>query len=168
LAARTSRPSALILYIGNPIVKNDQIGLEVGRLLAGRFSADPGVRVSEFSGSPLELLSEITGEEQVILVDSVSTGRRPPGSVTLFTGEQILAERGDLYPHGTSLPEALRLGRRLGLALPRKLDLVGIEVGPIREFGQSLSPELSSALRRIQLEVLQICEGLLASRGSVP
>jgi hydrogenase maturation protease len=149
LAARTSRPSALILYIGNPIVKNDQIGLEVGRLLAGRFSADPG-------------------EEQVILVDSVSTGRRPPGSVTLFTGEQILAERGDLYPHGTSLPEALRLGRRLGLALPRKLDLVGIEVGPIREFGQSLSPELSSALRRIQLEVLQICEGLLASRGSVP
>jgi hydrogenase maturation protease len=117
--------------------------------------------VREFSGSPLDLISNIQDCDRLILIDSIATGQQPVGSVSVFTEEDILANRGDVYLHGMNLSEALKLCRRLKLPFPKELHLVGIEAGVIYEFNEDLSTELRDALPGIIPEVQRIVEGLL-------
>jgi hydrogenase maturation protease len=138
--------STLILYMGNPIVKNDQVGLIAGTQIAAFYANRPDVKVREFGGSPLDLVSDIQGYDHLILIDSISTGAHEIGSVTVFGEEEILAGGGDVYLHGMNLSEALKLCRRLQLPFPGKLHLVGIEAGVIYEFDESLSAELRDKL----------------------
>jgi hydrogenase maturation protease len=151
----------LILYLGNPIVKNDQVGLIVGSQVATLFSSNPQVDVHEFSGSPLDLVSDINGYRRLILIDSISTGEKPIGSVTLFGEQDILSNRGDVYLHGMNLSEALTLCRRVQLPFPEELYLVGIEAGVIYEFSESLSADLQDKIGQIIPEVRRIVEELL-------
>ena len=155
--------SILILYMGNPIVKNDQVGLIAGSRIAAFYSDHPEVDVKEFGGSPLDLVSDIQGYDRLILIDSISTGQRPLGSVTVFGEEDILAGGGDVYLHGMNLSEALKLCRRMQLPFPGKLHLIGIEAGVIYEFDENLSAELRSELPRIIPEVLRIVAELISS-----
>jgi hydrogenase maturation protease len=161
------RPRALVLYLGNPIVRDDQVGLLVGARLAAELAGRLEVR--EFEGSPLDLIAEIEGYDQLVLVDAVATGA-PVGTVRLFDEQQLVARGGDAYPHGLNLGEALALGRRLGAALPRRIHLVGIEVRPALEFGEGLSPELARGLDRILEETRQLLRELVrvAETPAVP
>lgn len=151
----------LILYLGNPIVKNDQVGLIVGSQVASLFASNPQVDVHEFSGSPLDLVSGIQGYDRLILIDSISTGEKPIGSVTLFREEDIQSKRGDVYLHGMNLSEALTLCRRMQLPFPEELYLVGIEAGVIYEFSENLSTDLQGKMGQIIPQVRRIVEELL-------
>jgi hydrogenase maturation protease len=156
------RPHAtLILALGNPIAGDDQVGLRVGARLADELAALPATEMREFIGSPLDLVAEAGGFDQLVLLDAVCTGREI-GTVISFTEQDLAAEAGDTYPHGLNVPEALALGRRMGLPLPARITLVGIEVGPVREFGDSLSPELGGKLDAITRESRRILMGLLS------
>jgi hydrogenase maturation protease len=150
---------ALILYIGNPIVRNDQVGLIVGQRLAGLYAGRPEVEIREFVGSPLDLIGEIEGCPSVVLIDSMVTGTEAVGTVRLYREDELLASRGDVYPHGMNLPEAVALARRLGLEIPPGISLIGIEVGPIGAFSDAPGPELD--LDRIYLDVLEELRTLL-------
>ena len=151
----------LILYMGNPIVKNDQVGLIAGSQIAAFYSTHPAVDVKEFSGSPLDLVSDIHGYDRLILIDSISTGQHPIGSVTLFSEDDILAGGGDVYLHGMNLSEALKLCRRMQLPFPGQLHLIGIEAGVIYEFDENLSTELRDKLPEIIPEVRRVVEELI-------
>ncbi|GAH84200.1 unnamed protein product [marine sediment metagenome] len=107
------------------------------------------------------LISEIGDHKQVILVDTISTGSCDPGTVVTFSEKEILEQKSDLYPHGMNLPEVFALGRRLKIPLPAKINLVGIEVGEIYEFGEDLSPELQDKLEEIYSIVLRAVKELL-------
>jgi len=153
-------PSTLILALGNPIARDDQVGLRVGARLAEELAALPATELREFSGSPLDLVAEAGGCDRLVLLDAVCTGREA-GTVISFTEEQLAAAGGDTYPHGLNVPEALALGRRMGLPVPGNVSLIGIEVAPIREFGETLSPELAGKLDAITREARRILMGLL-------
>jgi hydrogenase maturation protease len=120
------------------------------------------VEVREFSGSPLDLVSDVQGYERLILIDSISTDKHPVGSVIVFSEQEILAGSGDVYLHGMNLSEALKLCRRMQLPFPGRLHLLGIEAGVIYEFDESLSVELQEALPGIIGEVRRVLDGLLA------
>jgi hydrogenase maturation protease len=152
----------LVLYLGNPIVRNDQVGLIAGARLARALAGRPGVEIREFEGSPLDLVSHLEGYHRLILIDSIWTGARRPGAVALYREPQLLAERGDAYPHGLNLPEAVRLARRLELPLPAEIALIGIETGPITRFGEGLDPELTERLEEICAEVARAVHELIA------
>jgi hydrogenase maturation protease len=165
--------SKLILYMGNPIVKNDQVGLIAGAQIAAFYRGRPDVEVREFSGSPLDLVSDVQGYDHLILIDSISTGEREIGSVAVFGEDAILAGRGDVYLHGMNLSEALKLCRRMQLPLklcrrmqlpfPGRLHLVGIEAGVIYEFDEELSAELRDKLPAIISEVQRTVGDLISS-----
>jgi hydrogenase maturation protease len=151
----------LILYMGNPIVKNDQIGLIVGARLSSILASSPGVDAQEFSGSPLDFVAQISDYNRVILVDSVSTGRQPVGSVVLYTQEEILKNHGDVYLHGMNLSEALALGRRMQIPFPTTLHLIGIEAGTVDKFSDSMSIDLADRLGQIICEARRIVDRLI-------
>ena len=150
----------LVLALGNPIARDDQVGLRIGARLADELTALPATELREFSGSPLDLVAEAEDCDRLVLLDAVCTGKKI-GTVTSFTEEELAAERGDTYPHGLNVSEALALGRRMGLPVPKRIILIGIEVGPVREFGEALSPELAGKLDAITREARRILMSLL-------
>jgi hydrogenase maturation protease len=157
-------PGPIILFLGNPIVANDQVGLLAGSRLAGRREAlglPPEAEIREFYGSPLDLVSAIAGRPAAILIDSMVTGRQPVGTVRVLSLPEILSDHGDRFFHGMNLAESLALGRRWGLSMPDTLGFIGIEVGSIDRFGESMSPELSGQMDAICAEVERIVTELL-------
>jgi hydrogenase maturation protease len=146
----------LICCLGNPIVKNDCIGVWIGRRLAGDLPAGATLAVREFTGAPLDLLTEIAGWDRAILIDAVVTGTAAPGTVMVFAEQDLAHSRVGVYPHGFNLPQALALGRGMNIALPARLILIGIEVEFPDRFGETVSEALQRNMDRICAEVRQI------------
>jgi len=131
--------------MGNPIVVNDRIGILIGKQLEKDLSGKESIEypeIREFTGSPLAFVNEISGYSKVIIIDSVATGLMEPGSVVLFSKEELLQHSSQIYLHGMNLPEAIRLREELACALPTEIKLIGIEVPRIDRFGDELSSEL--------------------------
>lgn len=161
LPPRADVPPTLLLFLGNPIVENDQLGLLAGRRVAARLSGRPGVATREFIGSPLDLLAECEGVERLLLIDTVCTGGEP-GAVSVYDEAALMGCRGDFYPHGMNLPEAIALARRLQIPFPGRISLIGIEVPRLHRFGERPSRELAARLEQICLDVERVVEELLS------
>ncbi len=148
--------STLICCLGNPIGGDDAIACVIGRRLRKIFPAGKVKLIPEYSGSALDLVLDLSGRERVFIIDAVITGRMSPGTVRIFTEKEIMAEMKPGAFHGVNLAQALAMGRKLKLDLPRRIKLVGIEIRPVAAFGDKLSPELKSRLPEILAGVERI------------
>ena len=146
----------MICCLGNPIGGDDAIGCVIGRSLKKAFSDKKAKIVPEYSGSALDLMLELCGFERVLLIDAVITGKMPPGTVWFFTEKEICEKMNPDSFHGLNLPEALMMGRKMKLKLPRSVKLIGIEIEPVSAFGDKLSPALSKRLAHIRAEISKI------------
>lgn len=116
-----------MLGLGNDILTDDAVGLLVARALGGQLGNEPAVAVRETTEMGLALLDEIADFDALILVDAVQTGRVPPGHIhecDITELPQVTASS----PHFVGVAETLNLGRRLGLAVPRRVRVIAIEV----------------------------------------
>ena len=150
----------LLIYLGNPIIKNDCIGIMIGRRLERDLDSQRNIDICEFVGSPLDLVTHFEGYQKVILVDSIMTGDLDIGTVVLFKEDEILDHAGNFHSlHGINLPEALALSKRLGMAMPSRILLIGIEIGDADEFGETLYEELHEKLEDIYQNVFSAVSG---------
>lgn len=150
------RPDAgktLVLGLGNDLLSDDAIGLLVTREVARRLADAPGVDVRETTEMGLALLDFIVGYERVILVDSIQTGRCPPGTVHELDAAGLKRLTGRT-PHFLGIGEALALGRQLGLAMPREVRILAVEVEDPFTLGTELTPQLRRALPGIVQRLL--------------
>jgi hydrogenase maturation protease len=128
----------------------------VGRRLARelpRLSPPHPVEIREFVGSPLDLLSELDGYRELVLIDAIVTRRMAVGDVALFREEEIVEFAKAQYVHGLNLAEVIALSRRLDLPFPERILLIGIEVGDVGKFGDRLDPDLEKRLEDIHTAV---------------
>jgi len=159
---------SLIVYMGNPILSGDRIGIDVGRRLARdlpRLSLPRAVEIREFVGSPLDLLSELEGYRELVLIDAIVTRKMEIGAVALFREEEIVEFARAQHVHGLNLAEVIALSRRLGLPFPERILLVGIEVGDVGKFGDRLDPKLEARLDDIYSAVRDATAEFLGSGG---
>jgi hydrogenase maturation protease len=148
--------NTLILYLGNPIVRNDQIGFIIGTRLKSQQSRIPEADILEFSGSPLDFISAVSGRDKLIIVDSISTGRYAKGTVVLFSRDELLETGSSFYLHGMNVAEAFTLMECFGLSMPDEVCLIGIEAGSLDRFGDSCDDELTAALASVEEKVMEI------------
>lgn len=117
----------VILGLGNPILHDDGAGFEAAeRLKASCARPDVEIRTASLGG--LRVLDQIAGFDRAIIIDALLTGRTAPGTVKKMTVEDL---SGDLHAsciHDLSFPEALRLGRIMGMKIPDNIAIYGIEV----------------------------------------
>lgn len=149
----------LVLGIGNPILRDDRVGLLIIQKLRGRVPRS-GIEFQETSLAGLSLAEFLVGFNSAFIVDAIQTGGMPGAVYCLkpedFDGQS--ANRND--PHGTGLLQALELGRRLGWPMPQDVTIVAIEAGDISNFGDELTPEVERAVP-VALEKI---ENLLGDR----
>jgi len=137
----------LILGLGNPLLGDEGIGVQVVEELKGLELPD-GVTVVEGGTAGLGLIGLMEGYQRVIIVDAADMGH-PPGRVVRFTPleAQFKTAEAPLSLHQIGLGEVLALAEALEVA-PAELVIIGIQPSRI-EGGVGLSPEVEGAIPQI-------------------
>jgi hydrogenase maturation protease len=138
----------LVLGLGNPILTDDGVGIHVVRALTGQLDR-PDVEVAEASLGGLRLLDRAVGYDCLILIDAIQAGG-PIGQVYRLGPNDLQSSLHAASSHDLSLPAALELGRRLGLALPEDeaITIVAVEVEDVLTFGEMCTPQVQAAIPR--------------------
>lgn len=149
----------LILGLGNPVLGDDGVGWRIAQELRSEI-ANPQVEIDCVAQSGLSLMERIIGYDRVILIDSITTGRQPPGTVYCFR----LDELPNPLPgctrssHETTLQTALEVGRAIGVPLPDEIMVVAVEVQRIYAFSEHLSPPVAAAVPQARQRVLEMVQ----------
>lgn len=151
---QTPSASLLVLGLGNDILTDDAVGLEAAREAGRRLTGVPEVDVRETTEMGLALLDFITGYRDLILVDSIQTGRAAPGSIHEID-TAALAVFSRPTPHFVGLGETLALGHRLGLAMPERVRVFAVEVADPFTLGTELTVPVREALDAV---VERVCK----------
>ncbi|MDD2763646.1 MAG: hydrogenase maturation protease [Opitutaceae bacterium] len=139
------KPAVLVLGLGNDILTDDAVGLRVAQAVREHLAGEPGIEVKSTTEMGLALLDEIADRENVVLVDSVQTGRAPPGHIHEINPEDLSRVLGT-SPHFLGIGETLALGKLLGLAMPRQVRIFAVEVADPFTLGTSLTPAVAQAV----------------------
>jgi hydrogenase maturation protease len=157
-----------IICLGNELVRDDGIGIHVGRVLAG-LSLPPDVRVELAPHLGWNLLDVVAEADHVILVDAMSTGQ-PPGTCVTMEGQGITRyNAGAAASHTLSIAELMELALRLAPhRAPASLHFVGIEGLAFNEYGTEMTPAVRDAIPAAVDAVLRLLDAgpelLLAGR----
>ncbi len=144
MAEAAGKRKPVIAALGNPLMGDDGAGAAVLEELRRRGAANTA-RLCDVGAAGVDLLLELEEAPALVMLDAMSSDD-PPGTVRVFSGEEIFAyaaRRGG-GSHQPSLTDTLRLARQLAL-LPPRIALVGIAARQF-EFGAGLSPEVAAAV----------------------
>jgi hydrogenase maturation protease len=151
-------PEARILCLGNDLLADDAVGLEVARRLEA--AVPSSVEVVRSMESGLHLLDYFLGVPQVVVVDAIETGTVPPGTVLEFDLEDVDPAPGS-SPHTLGLFDAHRIARELDLPVAERLDVICVEIADTRTMGADLHPAVAGAIP----EMIERVQDLLAKGG---
>lgn len=138
--------ATLVVGLGNPILGDDGVGWRVAEQVRAR-ADDPDIEVLCLSLGGLALMEHLAGFRRAIIVDAMSTGA-PAGTLHQMTAQEIdeLSVQHTASVHDLSLSAALAFGRKMGLALPTEIQIVGIEAKADFDFGVTLSAAVAAAI----------------------
>ena len=122
--ARDAPPAPVtVLGVGNPIMGDDGLGLELLSRLRGQ---RPDSRVAYVDGGTggMELVPVVQGATRLLVLDAVAG--TTPGQVVRFSGDQLpRLLSSSLSPHQVSLLDVLAAARLLDHE-PEQIEVVGI------------------------------------------
>jgi len=153
-------PDTIVLGMGNPILGDDGAGYRIAELLEERFSGGGGPEVIPTSSDWICILDHLDGFRRLVVVDTISTGCHPPGTVRALSPSELGSDSPLYSIHHLSVIEALELGGSMGLSMPTELTVYAIEIDPPEGFTRSLSPCLSERIEQIADEIaVRVTEG---------
>lgn len=144
----------LVLGLGNPILRDDGVGIRVARGLQPLLAGRPGVDVDEDFWGGLRLMERMIGYDRAIVIDAMAPGGEP-GRIRILAPDSAPTQRS-ASAHDVNLPTALELGREAGAHLPAtdQILLIGIETADVLHFGETCTPEVEAAVPRAMDAVL--------------
>jgi hydrogenase maturation protease len=158
-----SIPRVLVLGLGNDILTDDAVGLRVVEIVRERLASEPDIEVKTTTEMGLTLLDEIADRESVVLVDSAQTEEASPGKIHEIDSLD-LSRVLTTAPHFLGIGETLALGKMLGLAMPRNVRIIAIEVADPYTLGTAMTPEVEAAVapaaRRVTEQARQFLRDL--------
>jgi hydrogenase maturation protease len=135
----------VVIGLGSPFLSDDSVGPRVVRALAGHRLN--GVRLVEAHAGGLLLLEELSGAKRAVIVDALLDEQRAAGDVVV--ADIHTDSRNMTCSHDCSLPDALRIGRAMGMSLPDDvaIQLVGIVAQDVSTFSEDLTPCVAAAVQ---------------------
>jgi hydrogenase maturation protease len=148
-----------VLGLGNVLMRDDALGPYVVRRLEARYAFPDDVTLQDLGTPGLDLHPFITGQEALIIVDTVKSDG-PAGEIRTYRRDEILRHPPGprVSPHDPGIKEAL-LSLEFAATGPSEVLLVGVIPGPV-EAGVGLSPAVRAAVERVETEVLGELERL--------
>lgn len=135
----------LVLGLGNSILCDDAAGIRVAQALESRLN-QPEVTVGEACAAGLDILDLLTGYDRAIIIDAVQTAKGKPGQIYRLEPEAFDSIKQLNSPHDLNFVTALKLGSKLGLTLPQKIIIFGVEAKDVTTFSEECTPMVESAI----------------------
>jgi hydrogenase maturation protease len=152
----------LLLGLGNELYGDDGIGIQVVRRLkeeaAQKTRTAAALRdtdLEECCLSGLALLDVIVGYDRLVIVDTIKRLSPVPGRIHLLDEKDVRSLPGP-SPHYVSIPQAIEIGRQLGLHVPSEIRIVAVEAKNMYSLGESLSREMQERLPAIVRRVKSV------------
>jgi hydrogenase maturation protease len=144
----------IIIGLGNPLLGDDSVGWRVAEQVRELCEVD----LDCLSVGGLSLMERLVGYDRAVLIDAITTGKQPTGSVSLYKLEELpdLSAGHTGSTHDTSLQNALKLGQSMGVQLPTEVVVVGIEAQSVYEFSEVLSPPVAAAIPQAVQMVMEL------------
>jgi hydrogenase maturation protease len=146
-------PKTLFLGLGNDILSDDAIGLEVVRAVRGRLAGQGGVAFAETTEMGLALLDLVVGYESLVIIDAIQTGQAAPGFVHELSLDDLKL-LPSMSPHFLGVGELLALGRQLGLQVPSQVRIFAVEIQDSLTVSSEMTPQLLAALHGVVDQIL--------------
>lgn len=141
----TARPTRLlVLGLGNPLCRDDGVGVAAVSDLARRYRPPDGAVVLDGGTLGLSLLPHLEDAEDAILVDAIRDDAAPGTLVRLEGAEVRPAVEARLSVHQVGVADLFAAAELLG-RLPRRLVLLGL-VPAALDVAVGLSPAVASRL----------------------
>ena len=130
--------------MGNTIRGDDGIGIyiaeEIKRKLVNKKN---NVTVISTETAGLNLLDLIVGYSKLIIVDSIQvSSNNELGHVFELEVNQLNSSNGHFNSHDIDFSKLFKIGKKLGIKLPRKIKIYGIGIFFVKSFGQKCNPRL--------------------------
>ena len=151
----------LVLALGNDILGDDAVGLIAARQL--KLKRLEGVDIIESSEAGFALLELIEGYKQLLILDSVVTGKNPPGTIlelTMDDFEKVAAPS----PHYSGLPDIQELAMRLEISFPEEIRILAMEVENAYEVKEGLSASVESSVSHLVIRAQNMITEWVRSR----
>ena len=133
----------LVLGLGNELAADDAVGVLVAKAVRPHVAGVADVVASSASG--MALIEILAGHDRAIVVDSIRTGRNPPGTITEFGLEEIGRVVAPSL-HQAGLPEMAAVAERLGLRFPSETRVLAVEVLDPYTLGGAVSAPVAAAV----------------------
>jgi hydrogenase maturation protease len=143
----------VVVGVGNPVLTDDGVGLQVARIVGESLAGRGDVAVRELCVGGLELMEALVGFDRAIIVDAMIAGGLP-GTIYRSTPEALFESRNTACAHNATLGGALELGRAVGLSLPATIEIFGIEPEDVSTFGETLTGRVAAAVPQVVDELL--------------
>jgi hydrogenase maturation protease len=137
----------LILGLGNPYLCDDSAGLKVIKLLEKRLS-NPDITLNETSLAGINLLDYLVGYDKAIIVDAITTPDGKPGCIYRLTPEEFDTTCHTTSSHDIGVIAAIELGKRLELAMPKTIEIIGIESADVSTLTENCTPDIDAAIQK--------------------
>ena len=138
--------------------RDDGVGIQVAKELKAKIEQH-NVAVEETSMAGLNLLDLLAGYDRVIIVDAIQTTGGRAGQIYKLEPTSFYITRHAATPHDVNFATALELGSRLGLTLPKRIDIFAIEVADVSTFSEEYTPEVRQAIPVCVEKIIQELKG---------
>ncbi len=145
----------LILGLGNSILRDDRIGLDVARLVHNTLKLpDCDLVESQLIGA--NILDLIYGYKTLIVIDAIKTKNGEEGDIYQLSLDDLPKQKRTNLPHNTGLYWTIQMGRKLGMEIPDEFRIYAIEVNDPFHFGEELTDTMKELLPKIVESILKI------------
>jgi hydrogenase maturation protease len=145
----------LVLGLGNELYGDDGVGIHVVRSIRETFAEGRNLSESlkdtdfvESSLSGLSLLDVIIGYDRLIIIDTIKKSDPDPGKIHILEEKDLRHIPGP-SPHYVSIPQAIEIGKRIGLKVPVEIMIIAVEAKNMYNLGEVLSQAMKKAIPRI-------------------
>jgi len=144
-------PTIAIVGVGNLLLSDDGAGIHAVRRLRSDARVGSMARLIDGGTIGTDLLAEVCGCEQLLIVDAVDAGLPPGTTIRMDFSGPDPPKIETRNTHQSGIPGLLDDLRLLGQA-PREVVLVGVQPAAMG-WGTELSPEVAGALAVVSAEV---------------
>lgn len=139
-------PPILVLGLGNPLMADDGVGVELAQRLERDFRFPPEVGVVEGGTQGLYLTPYVAAAEKLLILDAMDLDL-PAGSVRVLEREDMKAciGRRPLSPHQLGVQDLMAAAMLLGKE-PSETVLIGIQAENTRGFGEPMTARVADSL----------------------
>jgi hydrogenase maturation protease len=145
----------ILIGLGNPILGDDAVGWKVveqveQKLQQLRHEIQGTLDIEYLSIGGLGLMEHLVGYDRAIIVDAIFSRKAAPGTISTQMLEDVFDPTSGhtISVHDTSLQDAINLALKIGVQMPKKLIVVGIETDSINNFSEALTPNVAVAIPR--------------------